>query len=124
MVCEVRKETWVGDDGTGLHHVSNLSCCTKVEPINQERGRRVDRGSGAGNLEKGRILRSTTLSICNYRPGSDKSNTKTIMVSSSLDDLPVDKILEIVDAEMEDPKLPKVLLFDIGGVCVSAMLVV
>lgn len=30
----------------------------------------------------------------------------------------VDQILEAIDAEMENPK-PKVLLFDIGGVCVS-----
>lgn len=30
----------------------------------------------------------------------------------------VDQILEAIDIEMEDLK-PKVLLFDIGGVCVS-----
>lgn len=31
---------------------------------------------------------------------------------------PVDQILQAIDAEMENLK-PKVLLFDIGGVCVS-----
>lgn len=41
------------------------------------------------------------------------------MDGSSLEDLPVDQILEIVDAEMDGNKQPKVILFDIGGVCVS-----
>ena len=35
------------------------------------------------------------------------------------EDPPVDLILQVVDLEMDGPKQPKVLLFDIGGVCVS-----
>ena len=35
------------------------------------------------------------------------------------DDPPVDLILDVIDAEMPDPKQPKGILFDIGGVCVS-----
>lgn len=37
----------------------------------------------------------------------------------SLEDRTVDHILDLVDAEMSAEKQPKVLLFDIGGVCVS-----
>jgi hypothetical protein len=37
----------------------------------------------------------------------------------SLEDGTVDHILDLVDAEMSAEKQPKVLLFDIGGVCVS-----
>lgn len=35
------------------------------------------------------------------------------------EDPPVDLILQVVDLEVDGPKQPKVLLFDIGGVCVS-----
>ena len=37
----------------------------------------------------------------------------------SLEDRTVDHIIDLVDAEMTAGKQPKVLLFDIGGVCVS-----
>ncbi|KFH46853.1 Acyl-CoA dehydrogenase family member-like protein [Hapsidospora chrysogenum ATCC 11550] len=38
----------------------------------------------------------------------------------SLEDRTVDHILDLVDAEMSAEKQPKVLLFDIGGVCVKS----
>jgi hypothetical protein len=34
----------------------------------------------------------------------------------------IEYILEVVDSAMAPPKHPRVLLFDIGGVCVSDML--
>lgn len=37
----------------------------------------------------------------------------------SLEDRTVDHIIDMVDTEMVAGKQPKVLLFDIGGVCVS-----
>ena len=37
----------------------------------------------------------------------------------SFEDPTVDQILEAIDVEMADQMQPKVLLFDIGGVCVS-----
>lgn len=40
------------------------------------------------------------------------------MAGINIEDPPLDLILEVVDSEM-GPKQPKVLLFDIGGVCVS-----
>ncbi len=36
----------------------------------------------------------------------------------SSEELPVETILEAIDG-MDSPKRPKVILFDIGGVCVS-----
>lgn len=41
------------------------------------------------------------------------------MSSVNPEDPPIDLILEIVDSEMPGARQPKVLLFDIGGVCVS-----
>lgn len=41
------------------------------------------------------------------------------MSELGIDDPPVDLILDVIDAEMPGPKQPKVILFDIGGVCVS-----
>lgn len=31
----------------------------------------------------------------------------------------VEHVLDVIDSEMASPKKPKVLLFDVGGVCVS-----
>jgi hypothetical protein len=39
----------------------------------------------------------------------------------SQEDYPVDFILESIESAMAPPKQPKVLLFDVGGVCVSLL---
>lgn len=31
----------------------------------------------------------------------------------------IEHVLDVIDSEMASPKKPKVLLFDVGGVCVS-----
>lgn len=38
----------------------------------------------------------------------------------NFEDRTVDHIIDLIDTEMADSKQPKVVLFDIGGVCVSA----
>lgn len=40
----------------------------------------------------------------------------------NLEDRTVDHIIDLVDAEMASKQQPKVILFDIGGVCVSERL--
>lgn len=35
-------------------------------------------------------------------------------------DVPIDDILTVIDIEMANQRQPKVILFDIGGVCVSS----
>lgn len=35
------------------------------------------------------------------------------------DEPPADLIMEAIDGELYGPKQPKVILFDIGGVCVN-----
>lgn len=63
---------------------------------------------GASRAQDVGPVRYFSISIINPHSPMDLEDTELI-----------EHVLDVIDSEMASPKKPKVLLFDVGGVCVS-----